>query len=142
MSRSEPTGDPAPFEPVPFEPARTQLQACWWLLPTLAVLFSDVLAPRVAVLAAVLAGAAWQVLWRRDVLDRLTPLAAVGLLGLVLLPALVDQWPTVEGATVTAATLVGVSVLLTEQLLRLRDQRLGGRPGPARAAGRGVGPRS
>lgn len=113
--------------PVPFQRPRTPLQAAFFMVPVVVVCWAlgsnDAIAPAVCLAT----GAAWQLVFRRDLADRLMRIcawAAVAIVGALVLQLSIDSRVFSDapgGFTAIVGLLSGL--VLTEHGFRHREER-------------------
>jgi hypothetical protein len=116
------------MQPVPFQTPTSLLQRLFWLVPTIAVFSSPNLTTSVAAASCTASALAWQLVYRRDLADRLTRLAALIIPVTLVMVGLdvfgdIGSWSTGDADAMGGLLWVILTLVLVEQLLRLRDQR-------------------
>ena len=123
-----------PVQGVAYRSSLTFLQRAWWIVPALVVTASDRWEPRTVVLASLAAGLVWQVLYRRDLADRLAFLAFVSLVPVAVLLLEPRDAGRFEAPLTLGVTMLVVGLVLAEHVLRVRDDRRAVRAARARGS--------
>ncbi len=116
------------MDPVPYHQPRNLAQSTVWLVPTIAVSNGVDHADARWAAACLVSGIVWQLVFRRDLADRLTMICVLVAVGAVL-GAGVNLAFDAHAVTESSASSLGAvlaclsGLVLTEQALRFRDLR-------------------